>query len=125
MQNPPIIFESMDFETQKHKKLIEKILKESIKRELERRKLKAYKIILFGSRTRGTYRKSSDWDLLIVLKNSLSRLEKLRTEAEIRSKLIQHGIRPDVIITTAESLRKFKADKGSIIYYALKEGKKL
>jgi len=29
-------------------------------------------IILFGSRARGDYKKNSDWDILIIVKNKIS-----------------------------------------------------
>lgn len=47
------------------KKLIEKIFRE--------RGIKVNKIILSGSRARGEHRKESDWDLLIIINQELSR----------------------------------------------------
>jgi len=39
---------------------------EIIREEIEERGMKVLKIILFGSRAKGTFREDSDWDILIA-----------------------------------------------------------
>ncbi len=43
------------------------IAKAIITREIEKVGLKVIKIILFGSRARGDFKKDSDWDLLVIV----------------------------------------------------------
>jgi len=43
-------------------------------------------IILFGSRARGDYKKNSDWDILIIVKNKISIYKKREIAQNIRKK---------------------------------------
>jgi len=96
------------------KKVIEKIFKE-VGVEID-------KLILFGSRARGDYKKYSDWDLLIVTKKGLSRKEKQKLAHLVRKELAEYFIDGDIIIKSKKEIQKRKDVIGSIVKIAVKEG---
>lgn len=57
---------------------------ELINQEFEKRKIGVNKIIIFGSRARGDYRKDSDWDFLVVIDKEIEQREKREIASEIR-----------------------------------------
>jgi len=99
-----------------------KIIKEVIERVFKSAGIEIDKLILFGSRARGDYKKYSDWDLLIVTKKGLSRKEKQKLAHLIRKELAEYFIDGDIIIKSEEEIQKRKDVIGSIIKSALKEG---
>ena len=57
------------------------------------------KIILFGSRARGDYKKESDWDILIVTKSSLNREKYISFYSTCIKNIFKKGIKKvDLII---------------------------
>jgi len=56
---------------------IEKIIKNIVIETMKESEYSFERIILFGSRARGNFDENSDWDLLIVIKEDLTREEKL------------------------------------------------
>ena len=80
------------------------------------------KIILFGSRARGTARTDSDVDLLVVLSSVGSRT---RAAAEIYGYLGAVGLSKDIVIFTPKELDEYKDVEGTVIKPALEEGKVL
>jgi len=79
-------------------------------------------IILFGSRAKNKYSEDSDYDLLLIMNNSLSILEMRKMQVEIRKKLALQGIDADVIVKSRKIIDEYKTKKGNIIYNALREG---
>jgi len=60
------------------------------------------KVILFGSRARGTFRPDSDWDFLVVMPTALSRAERslmVRRAARLK------GIAMDFLVRTPDEMR--------------------
>lgn len=104
------------------REMIEKIIKKIILEILEENELEADRIILFGSRARGDYKKNSDWDLLIVIKNKLSRKEKTNISHLIRRKLAEKFIPCDVLIKSEEEVKEREKVVGSVIKSVMKEG---
>jgi len=96
--------------------------KETIEKEVENFGLKLEKILLFGSRAKGNYKKDSDWDFLIVVNKDLSGREKRKLSANIRLKLIFQNMPSDVIIVSNKTFNERKKDVGHIIYYSIKDG---
>ena len=96
------------------KKVIEKIFKE-VGVEID-------KLILFGSRARGDYKKYSDWDLLIVTKKGLSRKEKQKLAHLVRKELAEYFIDGDIIIKSKKEIQQRKDVIVSIVKIAVKEG---
>ena len=78
------------------------------------------KIILFGSRARGDYRKDSDWDILIVTKEKLDEKLKWRVWEEIMFRLRRVDV--DIFITDSESLKSYGKVPGTLERYSLLEG---
>ena len=80
------------------------------------------RIILFGSRARGTARLDSDVDLLVVMPFTGSRL---RLAVEIRKTLRGLGVAKDIVIMTPEEFAVRKEIPGTIAYPAAREGQVL
>ncbi len=79
-------------------------------------------IILFGSRARGDFYKQSDYDILIILKSTLSIKEKINLSTQIRRKLAACGIDADIIIKSKSEAAYYKNRIGNVVREALKEG---
>ncbi len=99
-------------------KRIKKVITE-IANKLE---IEIEKIILFGSRARGDYRKESDWDVLIVTKEKLDWRLRKDFLAEVLRKLVKLKIKTEVLIIDKDSLEEYKKWKGFVYYHALAEG---
>ena len=80
------------------------------------------RIVLFGSRARGTAGRDSDTDLLVVMPVKGSRHEK---EVEVRCAL--HDIRTpkDIVVVTPDEFARYGHIVGTIACEALREGKVL
>jgi len=79
------------------------------------------KVILFGSRARGTFRPDSDWDFLVVMPTALSRAERspmVRRAARLK------GIAMDFLVRTPDEMRdgfplsKEILHEGQVVYDA-------
>jgi predicted nucleotidyltransferase len=101
---------------------IEKVVK-IIKEEIEARGLKVVKIILFGSRAKGTPKEDSDWDFLVIIDKDLDRNTKLETIVKIKRRLALLKIPNDIIINSIREFEERKENVGYMAYYASREGK--
>ena len=97
-------------------KTIEEIVKRIIKA------VKPDKIILFGSRARGSEKPGSDIDLVVVVSGDIHRR---KTAQKIYMSLIGIGCSVDVIVLKPEDLERYRNSVGVIIPEVLKEGKEL
>jgi predicted nucleotidyltransferase len=102
-------------------KMKEKI-KKIINQVFEEKGIKVERIILFGSRARGDFKENSDWDLLIIVEEKLSRDERLEILHLIRRKLADEFILSDVIIKSREEVKERQKVIGSVIKSAMEEG---
>jgi predicted nucleotidyltransferase len=102
-------------------KMKEKI-KKIINQVFEEKGIKVERIILFGSRARGDFKENSDWDLLIIVEEKLSRDERLEILHLIRRKLADEFIPSDVIIKSREEVEERQKVIGSVIKSAMEEG---
>ncbi|MGB9856235.1 MAG: nucleotidyltransferase domain-containing protein [Caldisericum exile] len=93
-----------------------------IREEIEKRGIKVTKIILFGSRAKGTYKEDSDWDFFVVIDKKLSFNEKWDIIDEIKIRLAKLGTPNDIILKSEDEVEEAKEDVGRITYYVLKEG---
>jgi len=93
-----------------------------IKEELEKRGIKVIRIVLFGSRAKGDYKKDSDWDFLVVIDKNMDFSNKWEIIDEIKIKLAKFRIPNDVILKSKEEVDREKNDVGRITYYILEEG---
>ena len=84
------------------------------------------KVILFGSRAKGTETEESDFDLLIITEEKLSEKEKLDTRSKIKKLLIKSLRKPvDVLLNMKQEAEIKKELPGHIVQWALKEGVEL
>ena len=88
------------------------------------RELSPEKIILFGSRARGTATPHSDMDLLIVedpdVPSKLSRRQKM---AHLWKLLAPFPVPQDILIYSSTEIEKWESTKNHVIAHALREGK--
>lgn len=77
------------------------------------------KVILFGSRARGTAGPDSDADLLVVLRNPGSRRRKW---LEIRAALHGVGLAKDIVVVTPEEVERDRKLVGTVVRPAVQEG---
>lgn len=78
------------------------------------------KIFLFGSYAKGTPKKDSDIDLLIIKKSPLPRLQFIR---EIRKSLNDIVFPKDIIVLSEPEFEQYKNIKGSLAYEVTKSGR--
>jgi predicted nucleotidyltransferase len=77
------------------------------------------KVILFGSRARGTARPGSDLDLLVIERDPVS----VRQEAiRLRQLLRDLDIPVDIIVVGQSFAERYGDIPGSVLYPALREG---
>ncbi len=103
---------------------IEKI-KGTIKTIFEMKRISLKEIILFGSRARGDFDNLSDWDILVITRDSLTLKQKREIGHLIRKSLGKNLIPCDVIIKSECEINNRKNIPGSLIRTALMEGKKI
>jgi len=99
-----------------------KIAKKIITEEIERFGLNVIKIILFGSRARGNFKKYSDWDLLVLVDKDIQPHQKREMTGEIYRLLAKLEDSYELIIKSQSSFEKKKHLIGCISYEADKEG---
>ncbi len=78
-------------------------------------------ISLFGSRARADADIDSDYDILVITNKMMSPKEKLPLKTSIRKKLLQSGIRTDILIQSKKDIAIKKKLPGHIIRNILKE----
>jgi len=96
---------------------------EIIREEIEKRGMKVLKIILFGSRAKGTSREDSDWDILIIIDKDLPFKEKRELLGSIYKKLAQNVKESfELFITSQKRFEELKNLIGTVYYDAEREG---
>ena len=80
------------------------------------------RIILFGSRAKMDYSTDSDYDLMIVTKDTLDTGQKRDYQAHLRKKLAKHKIPADIIIQSEEEIKSKKEITGHIVREIMNEG---
>jgi predicted nucleotidyltransferase len=81
------------------------------------------RILLFGSHAKGVYDINSDYDLLIITPNLLTRKEKLTTSSQMHRAIVRAIHAPiDLLLYSEEEVAKKKELPGHIVQAAMKEG---
>ena len=80
------------------------------------------KIILFGSRAKGTARQNSDYDILIIVPDSIVPNEKKKITSTLRRNLALSGIDADIIVQFNKTFIELKNFPGNVSRWADKEG---
>ena len=84
------------------------------------------RVVLFGSRSRGTARNDSDVDILVISENEYKPQEKINLESAINKILVKAYHLPfDVLLYSKSEIERRKAEKSLVIYHALHEGLEL
>ena len=96
--------------------------REIISLEIRSSGLTLVDIVLFGSRARGESAAESDWDFLVVIKESLTFGEKAKLSSKLRRKFALLQTDADIIIKSEENLLLENENKGLLVHYALREG---
>lgn len=100
----------------------QQIAKEIITRECEDNHLSAVKIILFGSRAKGTATTQSDWDFFVVIDQELTFTEKARVAAKIRRKIAAFNHSSDIIIKSSARYLQDREISSLLSYDVHREG---
>jgi predicted nucleotidyltransferase len=87
--------------------------------------IKVIRLILFGSRSKGTAVKESDWDFLAVIDKKLDFHAQNLIRTQIRRRLAKKLVSVDIIIRSEDAYAQDREDIGSIAYYAVREGTSL
>ncbi len=99
-----------------------KLAKNIVAKEMSKNGLRVNRIILFGSRARGDYSEESDWDLLVIVKDELTREKKKAVLTGIYRGLAVLTGAYEVIIKTERNFEKMKSIVGSLPYEAELDG---
>jgi uncharacterized protein len=84
------------------------------------------RVMLFGSHAKGTSNKHSDYDILIITKNTLPINEKRDLKGKIGWALVRNIHAPfDVICHSEEEVNLYKDYYGHIVRYAMQEAVEL
>ncbi|MCP2519539.1 nucleotidyltransferase domain-containing protein [Candidatus Aminicenantes bacterium AC-708-M15] len=102
-----------------------RIAKKIIKEEVRKEGGSVLKIILFGSRAKGEFKESSDWDFFTIIDKDIDYKVRRKITMRIRRRLAKEKIFCDIIIQSQEKAEERKNNTGYITYYALKYGKVL
>jgi predicted nucleotidyltransferase len=80
------------------------------------------RIVLFGSRARGTAREDSDFDLLVVKDSDKPRYERA---GPLYTKLADLPVEVEIVVYTPEEVREWSNVPQAFITTAMREGKVL
>lgn len=97
-----------------------KVIREQILKALQEMGVSVKKLILFGSRARGSASKYSDYDFLIVTEQTFKVNEKMDISKKLRTQLAEFAI--DFIIKSEEEVVALKNQIGTVVRAAMKEG---
>lgn len=97
-------------------------IKERIVKSLDKMGISYESIILFGSRARGDYNDDSDYDILIVTKETFPFKEKIRISEAVRDQIVKLHIPSDIIIRSHNEIEYFRNKIGSVVGEAMQEG---
>lgn len=80
------------------------------------------RVILFGSRARGTHRPDSDVDLMVVMPVTQPKRDQV---VSIRVALSDIGVAKDVVVVTSDEFERYCDQNGTIVQPAAKDGRVL
>jgi len=80
------------------------------------------RVLLFGSRARNDNSAESDYDFLVITKNTLDIHKKRFYKSQLRKELAKYKIPADILIQSEEEVRLKKEITGHILREVIKEG---
>ena len=90
--------------------------------EVARSVIPGAQVLLFGSHARGQADPDSDYDILVIAERSLEIKSKFALRTRIRKRLLERGIRCDVLIQSQQETQTKKELPGHIVRSALRDG---
>ena len=94
----------------------------SIIRETVSKILPGCRILLFGSRARKDNAIDSDYDLLVITKETIDIRKKRTIKSMVRKELARFKIPADILIQSEDEINLKKEITGHILKQALREG---
>ncbi len=79
-------------------------------------------ILLFGSRARLDYSDNSDYDFLIITKDTIDIQQKRFYKSQLRKILAKHKISADILIQSESEIQLKKRITGHIVREIIREG---
>lgn len=84
------------------------------------------RVLLFGSMARGDANKDSDYDVLVIIPNTMPPREKIGWKGKIRRALVHALKAPVDVLLNSEEEVEWKSDvPGHVVRWAIKEGVEL
>ena len=80
------------------------------------------RILLFGSRARLDHSENSDYDFLIITKDTIDIQQKRLCKSQLRKELAKHKIPADILIQSESEIQVKKRIIGHIVREIIKEG---
>ena len=81
------------------------------------------KVILLGSRARGTERPDSDIDLLVVAERPINtRWNRRKAIGDLYRSITSFGLPVDILLFTPDEISRWSGAKNHVVYHALTEG---
>ncbi len=94
----------------------------SIIREIACKIIPDCRILLFGSRARKDNAIDSDYDFLVITKETIDIRKKRALKSEMRKELAQYKIPADILIQSEDEINLKKEITGHILKQVLREG---
>jgi len=85
--------------------------------------IEPFQIVLFGSYATGKQNGNSDIDLMILIKEEITRKEKLNILFNIEKRFLKLKYDIDIILKNWNEFNKYKKYIGTVNYDVLREGK--
>lgn len=90
--------------------------------EVTRSVIPGAQVLLFGSHARGETDPESDYDILVIKERSLDIKSKFALRTRIRKRLLERGIRCDVLLQSEQEMQTKKELPGHVVRSALRDG---
>lgn len=98
------------------------LAKAIILEEMEKAGCKVERVLLFGSRVKGTARPESDWDFYVIIDKNLSFHEREDIASRICWRFAEVDLIADVFVQSHQTVEERRENRGYLTYYVLKEG---
>jgi predicted nucleotidyltransferase len=90
--------------------------------EVARSVIPGVQVLRFGADARGETDPESDYDIRVITERSLDIKSKFALRTRIRRRLLERGIRCDVLIQSGQEMQTKKELPGHIVRSALRDG---
>lgn len=112
----------MDLENQTKRMINNSSNSLSVIKDTAKRIIPNCRIILFGSRARKDHSKDSDYDFLVITRETFDIRKKRTLKSILRKELAQFKIPADILIQSEDEINSKKEITGHILKQVIKEG---